>query len=95
VAVAVGVSILVSGLAHYGEHPGPATAPNPREEAMQQAAYIRWARHPRAGDFEVVKGSCSAIADQVTCDIRNPYGYVFTQTGTISPDGTVDPESMF
>ena len=45
-------------------------------------------------DFKVIRGTCFVVGALVSCRVENPYGYRFTQEATLSPDGSIDPQSF-
>lgn len=81
---------LIAAIASSSGGSTPQRPLNATEEEMQQALYSRY----YGKDFNVIRNSCSVVGAEVTCRVENPYGYRFTLKGMLSPDGTIDPESL-
>ena len=45
-------------------------------------------------DFKVIRGTCFVVGALVSCRVENPYGFRFTQEATLSPEGSIDPQSF-
>ena len=62
---------------------------SPLEQNMSDGFYTLYGK-----DFKVIRGTCFVVGALVSCRVENPYGYRFTQEATLSPDGSIDPQSF-
>jgi hypothetical protein len=95
VAAVIGLCVLIAliaAIASSSSGSGGSTPERPlnaTEYAMQQAVSSFY-----GDNFNVLRDTCYANGATVTCHVENPYGYKFTLQGTLSADGTIDPQSL-